>query len=199
MSIIAHLCAVILILVAPKWFPFLAAPRGAPLSCRRNRPSRRASFLFSHGSSGRCEAARPRDASDLDRMARSRERAQQPTNSAAVCRGQQPGARRRPPREVARGRGRILIRRPGGRPRTRRQSRAEGVDATSSLQLPVRGRRRRRTAPRPVGDDRRLARRCAAQPAAVRPERNLRQPGGGRRAVRPRNIQFDTKGVEFGP
>ena len=153
--------------------------------------SRRGSCSCSRASSDRRRSRRRRaEASDQDRMARSRERAEQPTNPLPFSRGNTPerveelrSARRRAAAGPS----------PIRRPASRRERSAAGrrpapklPESPSALQLPTASRRRRRAAPaadRPTAG--RIARRRAAQPAALRPERSVRQPAGRRRPVRP--------------
>jgi len=181
---------------APKWFPFLAAPPRRAVVVPQEPASRRGSFCSATDTSGRCRSRRPRRRlrpRPYGALARARAAADQ---SAAVC-------ARHTARSASKNRrakwraaaGRILT--AAGRPadNTPPESAPKVADATSSLQLPVRGAGAAE-AQRPVGDDRRLARRCAAQPAAVRPERTSTTRAGAA-AVRTRN-SFDTKGVEFG-
>jgi TonB family protein len=134
-------------------------------------------------------------------MARARERAQQPTNPLPYARGNSPERVEEPPREVARGRG------PdpdpaAGRPaeNTPPESTTPQVaDAASSLQLPS----ARPPAPQ-SGAGGRSATTGGSLGDALRnlqryvQNENFDNQGGGGGQFGP-EIQFDTKGVEFGP
>jgi TonB family protein len=203
LSVIAHLCAVILLLVAPKWFPFLTAPPRRAAVVVPQEPPEKTRFVFVQP---RIERPVPKppdraDSSDLDRMARARERAQQPTNPLPYARGNSPERVEELPREVARGRG------PNpdpaaGRPaeNTPPESAAPKVaEAPSSLQLP--------TARPPAPQSGASGRSATTGGSLGDALRNLQRyvqnetfdnQGGGGGQFGP-EIQFDTKGVEFGP
>jgi TonB family protein len=203
LSIIAHLCAIILLLVAPKWFPFLTAPPRRVAVVVPQEPPDKTRFVFVQP---RIERPVPKppdraDSSDLDRMARARERAQQPINPLPYARGNSPERVEELPREVARGRG------PdpdpaAGRPaeNTPPASAAPQVaEAPSSLQLPT----ARPPAPQ-AGASGRSATTGGSLGDALRNLQRYVQnetfdnQGGAGGQFGP-EIQFDTKGVEFGP
>ena len=130
---------------------------------------------------------------------------QRPTNPLPFSRGNSPErVEELRAAQAARGRGPSPIRPPASRrePNTPPPSRAAPTlpESPSALQLPTREppappERRERT----VGDRGRIARRRAAQPAALRRRTNqFDNPQGGGGQFGP-EIQFDTKGVEFGP
>jgi TonB family protein len=203
LSIIAHLSVVILLLVAPKWFPFLTAPPRRAVVEVPAEPPDKTRFVFVQP---RIERPVPRppdraDASDLDRMARARERAQRPTNPLPYARGNSPERVEELPREVARGRG------PdpdpaAGRPaeNTPPESQTPQVaESPSSLQLP---------SARPPAPQSGASGRSATSGGSLGDAlRNLQRyvqnesfdnQGGAGGQFGP-EIQFDTKGVEFGP
>jgi TonB family protein len=202
LSIIAHLVAVILILVAPKWFPFLTAPPRRAVAVAQE-PAEKTRFVFMQP---RVERPAPKapdraEPSDLDRMARSRERAPQPTNPLPYSRGNSPERVETPPREVARGRG------PdpdpaAGRPaeNTPPQQEAPKVsESPSSLQLPT----SRPPAPQNGADGRSGATGGSLGDALRNLQRYVQNETfdnqGGTSGQFGPEIQFDSKGVEFGP
>jgi TonB family protein len=202
LSIIAHLVAIILVLVAPKWFPFLTTPP-RPRAVVQLPPQDKTRFVFVQP---RVERPVPKapdraEASDLDRMARSRERAERPTNPLPYARGNSPERIEELQRQAARGRG------PdpdpaAGRPleNTPPESNAPKVsEAPSSLQLPT---------AKPPGPQNGANGRSATTGGSLGDAlRNLQRyvqnesfdnQGGAGGQFGP-EIQFDTKGVEFGP
>ena len=202
LSIIAHLVAIILVLVAPKWFPFLSAPP-RPRAVVQLPPQDKTRFVFVQPRVERPVAKAPDrgEASDLDRMARSRERAERPTNPLPYARGNSPERIEELQRQAARGRG------PdpdpaAGRPieNTPPESSAPKVsEAPSSLQLPT---------AKPPGPQNGANGRSATTGGSLGDAlRNLQRyvqnesfdnQGGSGGQFGP-EIQFDTKGVEFGP
>ena len=202
LSIIAHLCAVILILVAPKWFPFLTAPPRHAAVVVPQDPADKTRFVFVQP---RIERPVPKppdraDASDLDRMARARERAKQPTNPLPYARGNSPERVEEVPREVARGRGPDPDPAAGRPTETPPEQSTPKVDeSTSSLQLP---------SARPPAPQNGASGRSATSGGSLGDAlRNLQRyvqnetfdnQGGTGGQFGP-EIQFDTKGVEFGP
>ena len=203
LSIIAHLVAVILVLVAPKWFPFLTAPPRPRAVLVQPPPADKTRFVFVQP---RLERPVPKapdraEASDLDRMARARERAERPTNPLPFARGNSPERIEELQRQAARGRG------PepdpaAGRPteNTPPESNAPKVsEAPSSLQLP--------TAKPPAPQNGANGRSATTGGSLGDALRNLQRyvqnesfdnQGGAGGQFGP-EIQFDTKGVEFGP
>jgi len=203
LSIIAHLLVIILVLVAPKWFPFLTAPPRPRAVAVQPPPSEKTRFVFVQP---RVERPVPKapdraEASDLDRMARSRERAERPTNPLPYARGNSPERIEELQRQAARGRG------PdpdpaAGRPaeNTPPESTAPKLsESPSSLQLP--------TAKPPAPPDGARGQSATTGGSLGDALRNLQRyvqnesfdnQGGAGGQFGP-EIQFDTKGVEFGP
>jgi TonB family protein len=202
LSIIAHLVGIILLLAAPRYFPdWFKTPehRAVPLIAQEQQDKTR--FVFVQP---RVERPVPRppdraESSDRDRMARARERAPQPSNPLPFARGNSPERVEELPREVARGRG------PdpdpaAGRPaeNTPPEPQTPKVDdAQSTLQLPSARPQtqsgatgRSATSGGSLGDALRNLQRY------VQNESFDNQGGGGQFGP---EIQFDTKGVEFGP
>jgi TonB family protein len=202
LSIIAHLVAIILVLVAPKWFPFLTAPPHRAMVVPAE-PAEKTRFVFVQP---RVERPVPKppdrgEASDLDRLARSPQRAEQPTNPLPYARGNSPERIEEPPREVARGRG------PepdpaAGRPaeNTPPESTAPKLsESQSSLQLPT----ARPAAPQNGANGRSATTGGSLGDALRNLQRYVQNESfdnqGGAGGQFGPEIQFDTKGVEFGP
>jgi TonB family protein len=204
LSIIAHLIAIILVLVAPKWFPFLTAPPRVPAALVQPQPSEQTRFVFVQP---RVERPVPKapdraEASDLDRMMRSTQKpVQPPANPLPYARGNTPERIEELQRQAARGRG------PDPDPAAGRpvdnappQSTAPQLsEAPSTLQLPG----ARPPAPQ-NGNNGRSATTGGSLGDALRNLQRYTQgetfdnPGGAGGQFGP-EIQFDTKGVEFGP
>jgi hypothetical protein len=118
LSIIVHLVFVILLLLAPKLFPQnLQALRERVLAAQEQRLRDQARFVFVQPRVDRQALKPPPQAelSDIDREARSRQRAEQPATAPSAS----SGCARRPPADA----GRSPIRRRGRPRRTRRPSR----------------------------------------------------------------------------
>ena len=197
LSIIAHLIAIILVLVMPKWFPFLTAPprRAVVVQKPPTEPTR---FVFVQP---RVERPVPKppdraEPSDLDRQARSPQRVERPTNPLPYSRGNSPERVDEPPREVARGRG------PDPDPAAGRPAdtppESKPPESQAALQLPTSrppapadgANGRSATTGGSLGDALRNLQRY------VQNETFDNQGGSGQFGP---EIQFDTKGVEFGP
>src|SRR6266852_9936608 len=107
LSIIFHLMMVILVLVAPKWFPFLANPGRPRLAVVQQPPPEQTQFVFVQP---RLERQVPKapdraESSDRDRIARAPQRAERPTNPLPFARGNSPERIEELQRQAARGRG----------------------------------------------------------------------------------------------
>jgi TonB family protein len=207
-AIIVHLVGVIVLWKVPTFFPQdLKAQAARLLAAQEQRQRDQERFVFVQP---RIERPVPKpppvaDSSDRDRLARSRERAPNPTNSLPFSRGNSFERVDEPnqPREVARGRG------PQPDPATGRTAQNESSpgseqpanavkapESQSALQFPSRpvspqsGSSRGATAGGSLGDALRNLQRY------VQGESFDNQTGGGQFGP---EIQFDTKGVEFGP
>jgi TonB family protein len=199
LSIIAHLVFVILLLVAPRWFPFLKDPPRARVLLQQ-QPSQQTRFVFVQPRIERPVLKAPdrAEASDLNRMATAPERAPRPTNPLPFARGNSPERIEEPPRQTARGQG------PqpdpaAGRPADNGQSESPKIpESLSALQLPS----NRSTDPN--GANGRSATTGGSLGDALRNLQRYTQgesfdnQGGNGGQFGP-EIQFDTKGVEFGP
>jgi len=202
LSIIAHLVMVILILVAPKWFPWLTEPRRVQVVARQGQPEPPLKYMLVAPRNERPVLKAPDKAlaSDLNRAAASPERAKKPTNMEPFSRGNSPERVDEPPRQVARGQG------PqpdpaAGRPAENAQpEQTQKIpESLSSLQLPSTPSRaaqngangRSATSGGSLGDALRNLQRYTQNEA-------FDNQGGGGGQFGP-EIQFDTKGVEFGP
>jgi TonB family protein len=200
LSIIAHLIAIILVLVMPKWFPFLAAPPRRAVVVPKP-PTEQTRFVFVQP---RLERPVPKppdraDSSDRDRQARSPQRVERPTNPLPYSRGNSPERVDEPPREVARGRGPDpdpAAARPADTPPE--STATKPPESESALQLPTTrppapangANGRSATTGGSLGDALRNLQRY------VQNETFDNQGGSGQFGP---EIQFDTKGVEFGP
>jgi TonB family protein len=202
LSIIAHLAAVILLLLAPKLFPYDAeAARARIAAAQAQRLEDQARFVFVAPRSDR-RAPKPPDraeASDIDRMARAPARAPNPTNPLPFNRGNSPERVETPPKETARGQGPAPDPAAGrNQTNTRPDDGLKLPESPSALQLPS---ERSQTA---NGADGRSATAGGSLGEALRNLQKYTQgetfdnPGGGGGQFGP-EIQFDTKGVEFGP
>jgi TonB family protein len=208
LSIIVHMGAVILVLLAPKYFPFDAqAARAAALAVEQQRERQPAPrFVFVQP---RVDEKAPKppirgEASDQDRQARTVERPKPPTNPLPFSRGNTRERVEQMEREAARGQP------PEPDPAAEQQARADTEalsppaeppplpESPSALQLPSNRPPQTRNGPGgraplaggALGDALRNLDRYVQRDQFDNPQ------GGG--AFGPA-IQFDTKGVEFGP
>jgi TonB family protein len=201
LSIIAHLVMVILILVAPRWFPWLTAPRRVQVAARQGQPEPPLEFMMVSPRVERPVQKPPPRAlpSDLNRAAASPERAKKPENMQPFSRGNSPERVDEPPRQVARGQG------PqpdpaAGRPIENPQpdSSPKVPESQSALNMPS------NRPPAPNGANGRSSSAGGSLGDALRNLQRYTQgeafdnQGGGGGQFGP-EIQFDTKGVEFGP
>jgi TonB family protein len=203
-SIIVHLVAIIFILLIPRLFPYDPAKARARALLLQPQPKEDTTFVFVQPRLERPVRKPPEQAapSDLDRMAQSRARAPKPDNPLPFNRGNSPErvdteAQRR---EAARGRG------PAPDPAAGQQAaQPPQPDATklpesqSAMQFPSNrvpspqngNSGRAPTAGGSLGDALRNLQRYTQGEAFEN------QSGGGGQFGP--EIQFDTKGVEFGP
>jgi TonB family protein len=200
LSIIAHLVMVILILVAPKWFPWLTEPRRVQVVARQQAEPPLEYMMVSPRVERPVQKPPPQAlASDLNRAAASPEKAKKPENMQPFSRGNSPERVDEPPKQVARGQG------PqpdpaAGKPAENQTDPAQKIpESQSALQMPSSQSRiaqngangRSASAGGSLGDALRNLQRYTQGEA-------FDNPGGAGGQFGP-EIQFDTKGVEFGP
>ena len=199
LSIIAHLVMVIVILVAPRWFPWLTEPRRVQVVARNAQQEPPLQYMMVAPRVERPVAKAPDRAlpSDLNRAAASPEKAKKPENLQPFSRGNSPERVDEPPRQTARGQG------PQPDPAAGKPSESPDSqrvpDSNSSLQMPSSQSRlaqngangRSATAGGSLGDALRNLQRYTQGEA-------FDNQGGAGGQFGP-EIQFDTKGVEFGP
>jgi TonB family protein len=204
LSIIFHLMMVILVLVSPKWFPKLfEAPAPKPLIAQQESQRDRTRFVFVQPRIDR-PAPRPPDRaepSDLDRQAQAPRRAERPDNPLPFNRGNSPERtiEDMQQREAARGRGPEPDPAAGQMARNQQPQAQPDVvpDSQSAMQFPssrqpsTGAAGRSPTSGGSLGDALRNLQRY------VQGEAFENQSGGGGQFGP--EIQFDTKGVEFGP
>ena len=201
LTIIFHLLMVIVILVSPKWFPHLFAP--PPQVVALAQPHDRPTFVFVQPRND-LKALRPPtrgDASDQDRMARAPERAPKPQNPMPMMRGNTPERVERNMNQTSRGQGPApdpAAGQPQARPDPAAAPPTPPIDSSSAMQLPSArtstqsgASGRSSTAGGQLGDALRNLQRYVQRDGFDNP-----QGGGGEFGP---EIQFDTKGVEFGP
>jgi TonB family protein len=197
LSIIFHLVMVIALIVSPKLFPVDQAARARALALAEQRARDHTQFVFVQP---RLDTPAPKppdraDASDKDRLARAPERAPKPSNESPFARGNTPERVQEEPAPAARGQG------PTPDPAAGQQAQntppPPPPDSQSALQLPT---------PAPPNTAKGADGRSAASGGSLGDAlRNLQryvqmydnqQGGGGQFGP---EIQFDSKGVEFGP
>jgi TonB family protein len=203
LSIIFHLCLVIAILLFPRWFPGLFQPneraRQVLLQAQEARRDQPRFVFVAPRNDIKAPQAPPRaEPSDQDRVATAPERSKQPTNPLPFSRGNSPerveAAPATPP-ERARGQG------PTPDPAAGQQAQQSEVkvpDSQSNLQFNApkqetrnNGANGRGPGGGSLGDALRNLQRYV-------PREQFENPGGSGGQFGP-EIQFDTKGVEFGP
>jgi TonB family protein len=200
-SIIVHLAMIIVLLAAPDWLVShrVVVPAQAAVAERddRDEPTR---FVFV---APRVDTPAPKpppraDASELDRAARAPRRAENPTNPLPLSRGNSPERVERLEEQMARGQGPEPEASPGPEPAAPEPERdLRTPESQSALASPL-------PPPRPrSGGSARLPAGGSLGDALRNLERYVQNeqfenPGGGADAFGPA-IQFDTKGVEFGP
>jgi len=207
LTIIFHLLMVILVLVSPKWLPqflpsFLQTKPAPPIVLQQEREQPR--FVFVQPRIERPALPPPRaEPSDLDRRAAAPQRAQKPTNELPFSRGNSPNRVDEAQREamVARGRGPQPDPAAGTPAETPPQPNPADApklpDSQSAMQYPSArpsnsgASGRSSVAGGSLGDALRNLQRYTQGEA-------FENQGGGGGQFGP-EIQFDTKGVEFGP
>jgi TonB family protein len=202
LAFIAHLLGVILLLVYPRIFPEdLQAARARLLALQQQRQEDQARFVFVQPKIDR-PAPKPPDRaefSDIDREARARERAKQPTNPLPFSRGNSPERVEAMREEAARGRGPQPEPQQAQRaPENSTESAFKAPELDAPLQVPASKSQTasnttgRGTSPGgSLGDALRNLQRYTQG-------ESFENQGGGGGQFGP-EIQFDTKGVEFGP
>jgi TonB family protein len=207
LSVIVHLAMVILLLVAPKLFPYdVEAARARALAAQQQRLQDQTRFVFVQP---RVERRVPKpplraDLSDLDRLARSPRRAETPTNQLPFARGNSPErideAERQ--RQAARGQGPQPEPAAGqmakNQPQAQPERAVKAPESQSALQQPP-----TRTPPQNGASGRAPVAGGSLGDALRNLQRYVQNEsfdnqGGGGGQFGP-EIQFDTKGVEFGP
>jgi len=202
LSIIGHLAATIALLMAPRLFPQDAAARARALAAAQQAPQEQTRFVFVQP---RVERPAPKapdraEMSDMDRMARAPERADHPTNPLPFARGNSPERVEQPPPQSARGQGPQPDPAAGRpTPNTSPDNRVDTPESRSALSFPAArppgaqsgANGRSATAGGSLGDALRNLERYTRQ-------ESFDNQGGAGGQFGP-EIQFDTKGVEFGP
>jgi TonB family protein len=201
LSIIFHLVVVILILLFPRFFPFdskAAQARAALLQQRREPDETRFVFVQPRNDITAPKPPRRADSSDKDRVARAPERSPKPTNPLPFSRGNTPERVEAPPPPApARGQGPSPD--PAQGQPAQNDARVAVPESQSAMQLPAPP-----TSPTQNGANGRGAVPGGSLGDALRnlqrfiPREQFDNPGGNGGGFGP-EIQFDTKGVEFGP
>ena len=197
LSIIFHLLMVIVLIVSPKLFPVDEAARARALALAKQRAQERTEFVFVQPRLD-TEALKPpdrADSSDKDRIARAPEQAPKPQNESPFARGNTPERVEEEPSPAARGQDPTPD--PAAGQQAQNTTPPPPPDSQSALQLP--------TPPPPDKTSGANGRAAASGGSLGDALRNLQryvqmydnQEGGGGQFGP--EIQFDTKGVEFGP
>ena len=208
LSIIFHLVMVIAILLSPKWFPAVfAQPKAVQLIPQQARD--RTQFVFVQPKVDR-PAPKPPDRgelSDIDRQAQTRQRAERPTNPLPFSRGNSPDRviEDKQPQQAARGRGPAPD--PAAGQLARNQQPAQAQPDSSAMNVPESQSPLQLPTAKPPAPQNGANGRAAPGGSLGDALRNLQKyiqnesfenQGGGGGQFGP-EIQFDTKGVEFGP
>ena len=209
LTVIVHLLAIILILVLPQlpYFKRLAAAQAAEaqrLALLRQHPKDETRFVFMQPRVELTPSKPPQNAprSDRDRTALSRERAPHPTNNQPFARGNTPEyVEKSPPPRPARQPGPPQPPTPQSSPQNSAAP-AEVANAADAYRLPELANHT------PAARDTTPAGGRAASGPLSEAIRNLSRyqepgafdnPNGGNNSAFGPFIQFDSKGVEFGP
>jgi len=188
---------VITLIVSPRLFPVDEAARARAAALAQKRAQDNAQFVFVQPRLD-TEARKPPDrgvSSDKDRSARAPEQAPQPANESPFSRGNTPERVEEEPAPVARGQGPTPD--PAAGQQAQNPTPPPPPDSQSALQLP--------TPPPPDRTTGANGRAAASGGSLGDALRNLQryvqmydnqQGGGGQYGP---EIQFDSKGVEFGP
>jgi TonB family protein len=201
LSIIVQLTLIILILVAPRLFPESFQAMRAQLLAQQQKLQDQARFVFVQPRIDRPAAKPPErtEFSDLDREARAPRRAERPTNPLPYSRGNSPERVEALREETRRGRG------PEPDPAAGKQ--AQNTPPETTINAPELSAPLQVPPSRPQSSANNTTGRGTTSGGSGDIFRNLQRytqseafenPGGGGGQFGP-NIQFDTKGVEFGP
>jgi TonB family protein len=200
LSIIFHLLGLLVLVMAPDWVEYVAPAREIVEARPQQPPEESPRFVFVQP---RLDTPAPKpppraELSDQDRRARQVERAPQPTNPLPFSRGNSFERSERSEESVARGR--------GPAPEPAASEPPASTDTSASLTLPdssaatppqTAATAQNRTAPRQAGPGGRLGDALRNLGRYVQTDQ-LENSQGDAGAFGPA-IQFDTKGVEFGP
>ncbi|MGE3508594.1 MAG: TonB family protein [Vicinamibacterales bacterium] len=203
LTIILHLVGLLMIVTAPRWLPVLTPSDSEQVELKPPPPRESPRFVFVQP---RVDPPAPKappraELSDQDRRSRQQQRALQPTNPLPYSRGNSPERVERSEDRVARGQGP----RPEPTPDVPQPTPAPEAESQSALSLP----------------DANTGRQPQVQPSPMARAMNRPTPGGrlgdalknldryiqtehfdnsgGDSGAFGPAIQFDTKGVEFGP
>jgi len=203
LSVIVHLAAVIVILVFPQVFPEdVQAMRARILAAQQQRQQEQPTFVFVQPKLDRPAPRPPNRAelSDIDRQAQAPKRAEKPDNPLPFNRGNSPERVEALKEEAARGR--------GPKPDPAVGQTAENTPPPSPSPIPESQSALAMPQARPQGAPNTSSSRSTAGGGSLGDAlRNLQRytqnesfdnPTGGGGQFGP-EIQFDTKGVEFGP
>ena len=202
LSIIAHLAMTIFILVAPRFLPdHSAEARARAVAAMAERSAQQPRFVFVSPRNDIAARKAPEraESSDLDRTARTRERAPNPKNPLPFSRGNTSERVESVQKSQPRGQGPAPDPSAGQETQARQPDAPRFPDSQSSLQLPSPTTQVVRNgvtggSPTPggrLGDALRNLQRYTQS-------ENFENAEGGNGQFGP-EIQFDTKGVEFGP
>ena len=202
-SIIAHMAIVILLLMAPKLFPFdeeAARARAAALEQRLARQQPRFVFVQPRVDLKALKPPERGEASDADRLRRALEQAKKPDNPLPFSRGNTPERVEETRPETARGRGAVpdpaigqqALAQPQDQPPAETTDAPKLPPSPSALQLP--SARAPQSSARASGGL--LGDALRNLDRYIQSDQFDNSQGSG--AFGPA-IQFDTKGVEFGP
>ena len=200
LSIIFHLAAVIFILLYPKLFPEDPAARARALALQERRDAPRFVFMQPRLDMPVLKAPPRAEPSDKDRVATAPERAKEPTNPLPFSRGNSPERVEAPPvtpPQQARGQGPTPE--PAQGQQAQNQSELKVPDSQSQLQFQAPKQEAKNNSANgrsplgggSFGDALRNLQRYV-------PRDQFDNPGGNGGQFGP-EIQFDSKGVEFGP
>jgi TonB family protein len=205
LSIVLHLVGIIVLLTAPEWVSFITPAQTKPVEAKRVTPKESPRFVFIQPRIDTPARKPPprAEASDQDREARQLERAKKPTNPLPYSRGNSPErVEQSEQQRLARGQG------PRPEPAPPQAERAPEQqqqtlplpESQSALQVPASpptaSTQNRATGSSPMGGGR-LGDALRNLGRYVQSEQ-FDNVGGDSGAFGPA-IQFDTKGVEFGP